>query len=229
MVLAVDWKQEPSINQASLSGLLAQVLSEQEEERRTIATTLQEEVGQTLAALALHLRVAGNSCTDSQCLSSIVETRTLTNNVSQQIERLVRQLYPAALDNQGLGPALEVYAKDFAKLTSIPVELDLEVLDIHPSINIRQALFRIAQEALGNVSHHACASLIRVTLRRVDNRLFMMIEDDGVGYSTEMNKCWGLLRMKLRAELLGGTCWFQSEPGQGTQIRVMIPMPYEGA
>jgi signal transduction histidine kinase len=229
MVLAVDWEKDSSISRASLSELLTHILNTQEEDYRSIAIALQEDVGQTVAGLALHLRAAGNTCTDSQCTRSIKEALTLARDVMQNLDQLTRGLYPPALHNQGLCPALEVYAKDFAKLTSIPVELDLEVLDSPPPITIRQALFRITQEALANVSRHACANFVRVTLRRVGTQLFMMIEDDGVGYSAEMNKCWGLLRMKHRAESLGGTCWFQSELGNGTRVKVMIPMQNEGA
>jgi two-component system, NarL family, sensor histidine kinase NreB len=224
MWLSVEWEKDSSINSSQLSGLLTQILSAHEEEQNSLASTLKEDIGQSLAAIILHLHVASSNCTDPKCQSAIAEARFLTNSTLKRVQLLARKLYPPALDSQGLGPALEVYAKDFADIASVQVGVDLELLSSQPPIAVSRALFCIAREALENVLHHAYATDVRITLREVDKCLLLSVEDDGVGCSVDAKPGWGLLRMKQRAEALGGTCIFESEPGEGAQLKAMIPI-----
>ena len=216
-----------STNDVWLSTLLTQALYAHEEERRAITAVLKEDVGQTLTALALQLRLAQNACNNPQCATRITEARTLIGDALRTVEQLTSRLIPPALENQGLGPALEIYAKDFAKNAGIQVELDLEVLSSRATSEVELVLFHIAQDALENIRHHAYASVIRIVLRKVRDQLCLVIEDDGTGYSPEMLSDWGVLWMTQRAKTLGGTCSFQAVPGQGARVTVKLPIVKE--
>lgn len=214
---------EPSIeNEAWLSRVLVEALFAREEERQAIVTVLREDVGQSLAALAVYLRIVENNCQTQQCnAAKIKEARCLLGDILKSVEQLTRRLVPPALDNQGLGPALETYAQDFAQVAGTQVELDMEVLSTRAIPEVELALFRIAQEALESVNN---ASIIRIAMRRVKDQVCLVIEDDGTGYSPEMLFSWRVLWMTQRAKLLGGYCSVQNLTGQGSRVTVGMPM-----
>ena len=208
-------------NETWLSMLLVEALFAREEERQAITTVLREDVGQSLAALALYLRVLESNCKTQECAMKIQEARNLLSDILKSVEQLTRRLTPLALENQGLGPALEVYAQDFAQIAGSQVELDLEVLSTRAVPEVELALFRIAQEALESVNN---ASVVRIALRRVKDQLCLAIEDNGTGYSPEMLLSWRVLWMTQRAKLLGGYCSVQNLAGQGSRVTIGMPM-----
>jgi signal transduction histidine kinase len=220
----VIWDEYPAGKNIGLSPLLNQALSSMEEERRAVISVLQEDIGQTMAALIVHLRLVERVCASDQCGDQIVEARAMASDILHSIESLTRRLYPPALESQGLGPALEVYAKGFTEKAHIYVELDLEVLSFRPTADIELAMFRITQEAFENILHYTYASVVRVIMREVDHNLCLLIEDDGGGYSAETLSNWQFLRMIQRAEAFGGTCRFMFAPGHGTRVEVRIPV-----
>jgi len=201
--------------------VLVQALYAREEERQAISTVLRDDVGQSLTALALYLRMAEGSCISPQCSGKIAEARALLSDILKSVEQLTRWLTPSALENQGLGPALEVYAQDFAHAVGVRVELDLEVLSSRAAPEVELGLFRIVQEALESVNN---ASVVRIALRQVKDQLRLVIEDDGAGYSPEIALNWRVLWMAQRAKLLGGCCCVENLAGQGSRVTVGLPM-----
>lgn len=208
-------------NEAWLSRVLVEALFAREEERQAIVTVLREDVGQSLAALALYLRIIDNNCQTQQCSAKIKEARCLLGDILKSVEQLTQRLIPPALENQGLGPALEAYAQDFAQVAGTQVELDLEVLSTRAIPEVELALFRIAQEALESVSN---AGIVRIAMRRVKDQICLVIEDNGTGYSPEMLFSWRVLWMTQRAKLLGGYCSIQNLTGQGSRVTVGMPI-----
>lgn len=206
------------------------MLQAREAERRALTHTLQEEVGQGLAALAVRLRLAQNACVSEQCESLLNDARTLVNDTLHRVEELTRELYPPALESQGIVPALEVLANDFAKMAQVRVELDLEVLPyrLHPELEI--ALFRVAQEVLENIQRYAYASSARMILREQgEGCLYLRIEDNGCGIAPEVMQDWKSQPLSERAEALGGSCLVQAMPGQGTRCEVWLPLDWQEA
>ncbi len=213
---------EPSSgNEAWLSTVLAQALSDREEERQAITAVLREDVGQSLTALALFLRVAEDNCITPQCAKKIQDARNLLSDILKSVEQLTCRLTPPALENQGLGPALEVYAQEFAHAAGAQVELDLEVLPARAIPEVELGLFRMVQEALESVNN---ASVVRIALRQVNDQLRLVIEDNGAGYWPEISSNWRVLWMTQRAKLLGGCCSVQNLAGQGSRVTVRMPM-----
>ena len=217
---------ETSIGQ--LSALLTQTLMTQEDERRSITHTLQEEIGQQLAAISVNLRVLQSRCEEVQSVSIIDKTRILVTDVLQHIERLERQLYPPALDSQGLIPALEVFIQDFVRQSQIYVELDAEVLDSRLPAEIELTLFRITQEVLEHTRHHGCASDVRVMLRLIPSFIYLGIEDRGIHYTSEILAGAVFSRLKHRAGAVGGKCEVFSTPEHGARVEVVLPQESEG-
>jgi len=134
------------------------------------------------------------------------------------------------LDDLGLIPALHSFAKLLSKRTGLRVHLKsvkgVEQLDS----NQRTILYRVAQEALTNVARHAHAGCVEVSLRKLADNICMSIKDDGKSFdvqrvlNTRGGKRLGLLGMRERVEMVGGSFGVESKPGQGTTIRLQIPL-----
>lgn len=216
--------KQSSADENGLVDLLTEVMAAHEEDRRAIRAVLQQDVGQILAALTLHLRLANTICGEDDCSAQIAEARTLAGDALRRIERLARELYPPALESQGLGAAVEVYAKDFAHSTHLRMELDFEVLAERLDPAIELALFRIIQEALDNIQRYGVASAVRIILRQLDDALYLVIEDDGRSYPEELLLRWDFLRMIHRAEALEGTVRIESQPGVSARLIVKLPL-----
>jgi signal transduction histidine kinase len=135
------------------------------------------------------------------------------------------------LDDLGLTPALKAYLKDFADRTGVHAHLAAFTQDRIEHLNSSKVtvLYRVTQAALANVAQHAKASQVKVTINKYPGRLRLEIEDDGKGFRAEreslakQHKRLGLLGMKERVEMVGGTFGIESAPGQGTIIRMEIP------
>ncbi|MBN2470633.1 MAG: hypothetical protein JXN59_07925 [Anaerolineae bacterium] len=210
-----------------MAGLLTEVLAAHEEERREIRTVLQQDIGQILTAMTLHLRMVENICEGQECREQIAEVRTLAGDALRSIERLSRELYPPALQSQGLGAAVEVYAKDFAHLSHIRTELDFEVLTARPALHVELALFRMVQAALDNIQRYGFASAVQIILRQLEDTLYLVIEDDGRSYTPELLSRWDFRRITHRAEALGGVVHVESLPGMSARLIIKLPMKGE--
>ena len=214
------------IKTAQLSSLLNQVLEANDAERCDLSHRLQEDLGQTLAALAVHLRVAERSGNDS-CKIHLTEARSLISDALGEVERMVLELYPPALEGQGFGPALEVYVQAFVQRTGIVVELDLEVITPRLPQDVELGLFRITQEALETACHHRLVTHVQIVLRQVDNQIVLLITDNGIGYSATVLSDWSFLRMTQRAEALGAKCAISVNAGRGARIDVTLNLEPE--
>jgi signal transduction histidine kinase len=149
-----------------------------------------------------------------------------------ELQRLIANLRPSHLDDLGLQAALRWYGEEVESTSSLKVKVEQEGVPRKIPSEIRIALFRVAQEALGNVAKHAQASQAKVVLRFEEGSVGVRVEDDGRGFnmekiSKEDRKTWGLLGMEERASLLGGKFLLDSKPGKGTIVLVTIPYDQE--
>ncbi len=217
--------------QEELRHLSRRLLSVQEEERKRISRELHDVIAQTLTSI--NLRLAALKTLSSKNFGDlrkrIAVTQRLVEKSVEIVHRFARDLRPTVLDDLGLIPALHANLKAFLEETGIRVSFTayagVEKLDN----SIRTALYRIAQEALTNVARHAGASRAQVSIREYDAGVRMEIWDNGRGFQLEgiararINKRLGLLGMRERAEMIGGTFQVTSTPGRETTIRVDIP------
>ena len=217
--------------QEQLRHLSRQLLLAQEEERKKISRELHDEIAQTLTGInvrlaALKTEAAVNTKGLRQKISS---AQRMVEKSVEIVHRFARELRPTVLDDLGLIPALHTFVKTFSKQTGIHVHLTIyagvEKLD-----NVkRTVLFRVTQEALTNVSRHAQASQVAMSIRKLPRAVGVTIQDNGKSFQVERvlhakaNKRLGLLGMRERVEMVGGRLRVESAPGQGTTIRVEIP------
>ncbi|MEW6259237.1 MAG: PAS domain-containing protein [Thermodesulfobacteriota bacterium] len=207
--------------------LSASILENQERERAAIARELHDELGQVLTALrmdAVWLRnrlqnvdLEAASRADGMCAS-------IDQNI-QEIRSIALRLRPRVLDDLGLVDALEWFTSDFERRTGIACIFRSQPL---PSVTnaLATAAYRIVQEALTNVARHAQASFAEVSLSLQDNRLQILVADNGVGFDVEKTvdvQGLGIAGMRERALLVGGVIEVASEPGSGTKLVFKAP------
>jgi signal transduction histidine kinase len=217
--------------QEELRLLSRRLLSAQEEERKNISRELHDVIAQTLTGINMRLAALKSKTTSStRDLHKKIEiTQRLVEKSVDIVHRFARDLRPAVLDDLGLIPAMRSYLKHFTEQTGIRTAFsafaEVEKLD-NPS---RTVLYRIAQEALTNVARHARATHVKVSIRLDQDKVCMDIHDDGRGFQVEgvsaikHSKRLGLLGMRERAEMIGGTFCVDSAPGKTTTVRIEIP------
>jgi|SRR5665213_2219392 len=220
--------------QKQLRQLSRQILSAQEEERKRISRELHDVIAQTLTGISVRLAALKkeSALTTRNLDRNIATTQRLVEKSVDIVHQFARELRPAVLDDLGLIPALHSFVKIFSKRTRLHVHLKafagMEELDIAK----RTVFFRVAQEALTNVARHAHARQVEVNFQKVHSTAHMEIKDDGKSFSVERalhantGKRLGLLGMRERVEMVGGTFCVESAPGKGTTVRVEIPFAH---
>ena len=217
--------------QEELRHLSRELLTAQEEERRKISRELHDVIAQTLTSINVRLATlkAESKASIKELQSNITSTQRLVEKSVDIVHRFARELRPTVLDDLGLIPALGSFMKDYTENTGVRVSLKafagIELLD-----NARRTvLYRVAQEALTNVARHAQASRAEVSIEDLDGVIRMEIKDDGKGFEVEgssrakKSNRLGLLGMRERVEMVGGSFSVESAPGKHTTIRVDMP------
>ncbi len=214
---------------ATLQRLSRNVLEAQENERRAVARELHDELGQSLQAIKINLQTAQRF--PQEAATRLVESIGLVDHTIQQVRTLSVDLRPSLLDDLGLVAALEWYIERQAKQVGFVGHLRVEPRDLRLNPTVETACFRIVQEALTNVARHAKATQVWIELQQHGDELHLAIRDDGVGCDVRamqeralQGNSFGLLGMRERAELAGGTFTMQSAPAQGTEIRLCFPL-----
>jgi len=212
-----------------LQRLSSQLLTAQEEERRSIARELHDEVGQVLTAIKVELAVAeravGAAGGDTVALRNV---RGIADGALHTVRDLSRLLHPAMLDDLGLAPAIDWYLKGFGRRHGLKIELLQDSVQ-RLTAETEAAVYRIVQEALTNVAKHAQATTVRVFLQRLTNTLLVTIEDDGIGFRPEevsepgTTRGIGLVGIRERVMQLRGDLRLESAPGKGTRLTVEVP------
>ena len=213
-----------------LSQRLVQV---QEEERRSLARELHDRVGQSLIALNLNLTIIQAELPKGyteQLATRLADSIQLVTEVITLVRDVMSNLRPTILDDYGLESALQTYVDEFQARYDILVKFEKRTPPI-PRLesSIEITLLRISQEALTNIARHAQASQARLALQLDEKRVYLTIEDNGIGIPSSEGakrpRSHGLKIIQERAEALEGTLKIRSTPGQGTKIEVAIPLP----
>jgi len=211
-----------------LRALAARLHSAREEERSRVAREIHDELGQALTAIKIDfaslLRDLGqDQGATSPRSQSILK---LLGQAIQSVRRIGTELRPGILDDIGLVAALDWAAEDFQTRTGTKCQITLPDVDIRLIPEHATALFRIFQETLTNVARHAEATQVDARLSKENSSLVLEIHDNGKGISEEGLSgkfSLGILGMRERALLLGGTLTISSTLGKGTTVRVLIP------
>jgi signal transduction histidine kinase len=161
-------------------------------------------------------------------LARLTESIQLINDGVKSVRAICSGLRPGVLDDLGLAAAIEWQASEFASRNGVRCQVSVPPVDLHLDGDRATATFRIFQECLTNVSRHAQAKSVRVSLRQEDENILLVVEDDGIGFceadfSGSLGSL-GLLGMKERAQFCGGNVDISSSPGNGTTVNVRVPV-----
>jgi signal transduction histidine kinase len=216
-------------NTRYLQHLSTRLIGAQEEERRTIARELHDEVGQALTAVQVELSVAQRRLKAAGHSPGVLgDAETITHGALQTVRDISQLLHPALLDDLGLAAAIDWQARAFEARHGIRAEVQQDGTAQRLPREVELAAYRIVQEALTNVAKHSRASCCRITLRRHDNNLEIVVEDDGRGFDprdvTDPHRGLGIVGMRERAALLSGRIAFESGSGAGTRVNVRLPV-----
>ena len=210
--------------------LLSRLVFAQEDERKRIAREMHDQFGEQLTALGLGIKALKDGCgTDQQLGPMVSALEKVAQQLDQDVDHLVWELRPTALDDLGLRAALANYVQDWSLRAGVRADLHTTGLSADRlTSEVETTLYRIAQEALNNIAKHARAENVDVILERRPDHVSLIIEDDGVGFdqvnSGAPHQGFGLLGMQERAALVGATVQIESAAGEGTTIIVRMPV-----
>jgi signal transduction histidine kinase len=214
-----------------VKGLIEQLVTVQEEERRRIALNLHDHIGQQLTALRLALGSMRNDAPTDQSVQ-LDRIDEMTSRIDRDLDFLAWELRPAALDDVGLEAALAQFVRSWSTQHQISAEFhgsrwEGERLPNHVESN----LYRITQEALNNVVKHAGATQVSVLLERRAEEALLIVEDNGRGFDVERARAarsrhagMGLVGMEERSALIGASLQFEAAPGKGSTLFIRVPL-----
>jgi signal transduction histidine kinase len=214
-------------HEREIIALNERLMKAQEQERIRIAGELHDGVMQQMLAATMMLGTAKRRVPqDSEARGTLDKIQEKLIQAGTDIRQLSHDLHPPMLQESGLPEAVRSYCDEFSAASGIAVSCDADEHVRDLSRGAALALFRILQEALGNAAKHARAKQIRVSLTRSDDLITLVVSDDGVGFDRSRlttSGGLGLITMRERAGQLNGKFEFESAPGRGTTIRVVIP------
>jgi signal transduction histidine kinase len=214
-----------------LKHLSARILSVQEDERRTIAHELHDDVGQVLTALKISLETLERAGSGNRVGISLAELSDMANRALTRVRDLTLALRPPQLDDLGLTAALRWHLDQQSRVCGWQGVFDADTLPGRLGADLETACFRVVQEALTNAARHAKASRVDVELRNEGDEMKLEIRDDGEGFDVDevrerilRGTSVGLAGIEERVILAGGRLDIASAPGAGTRLTAVLPL-----
>jgi signal transduction histidine kinase len=216
--------EENARARADLQDLSAKLVRAQENERRTLARELHDEVGQSLSAILMETENAECSESVAEMREHLSAVKFLAEKTVNEVRDLALLLRPSMLDDFGLVPALNWHAREMSKRTGLNVVVAAgEEADDLPDEH-KTCIYRAVQEAVNNSARHANARTVEVSVVRESSRVRFQVRDDGVGFDVRVVRGLGLLGMEERVRRLGGDLRLESQPGRGALIAAELPL-----
>lgn len=230
-LLVSKLKNLASIEQKKTRKFVQILIRRHEEDRRNISRELHDEVSQLLTGVNFQLSVLKKEATksDQTLQTKISNAQTMISDSVGSIHQFARELRPVILDDLGLIPALKTAIRDFSKMTEIPVEfITLNGISNLNCLN-KTVLFRVAQESLINITKHASATKVVITLKKIDGCLRLKIHDNGKSFKVKTKYCKkkhygiGIQGMQERVNMVQGQFSITSNPENGTTVLAIVP------
>ena len=197
-----------------------------EDERVAISRELHDDLGQALTAVKIDLKIISQNISDKAIILKMNKVSALVSETIKTVQRLTSQLRPQIIEDLGLETAIEWYTNEFEQRNGVEVLLDMDSeIAISPDASL--VIFRIMQESLTNVSRHAGATHVNICLHKTEGTISFRISDNGIGITEnaiQSKKSFGIISMKERALLLGGTLDIYREKEHGTVIKLALPL-----
>jgi signal transduction histidine kinase len=225
-------QQELVIREEMRRELLRHTVIAQEEERARIARELHDQTAQTLSAFSLNLATLQQACADCPEVNDLInQLRERCHEMSQGIYYLMHDLRPSQLDDLGLVPAIQQLADEGKENLGLEIEVRVSGNRMRLDPVVETAIYRIAQEALTNISRHAQTDRAMVAIIFEDERCTLQVQDMGIGFDVTSSllppRGWGLAGMRERSEAINGVFEIISTPGEGTLVEVTVPLEYK--
>ena len=216
-------------SESQVTNLTSQLLLAEEKERKRIARELHDGLGQSLNAIAFNVRTTLERVGDKvkTGLESLEAIMPIIQRSMEDVRRIGMNLRPALLDDLGLLPTIGWFVREYqTTYPSIRVEKQTEIEETQLPDPLKAVIYRILQEAMNNIAKHSKANLVSIFLmRKKDDRIELVIEDNGIGFDREsVKRGLGLGSMRERAELSVGSFDIESVKGRGTVIRASWPI-----
>ena len=219
----------------TLKVLSSHLFTAQEDERKRLAHELHDGIGQSLSAIKFcaenYLKQTENGTTPSgiDLLEKII---SLTQNAIEEARKISMDLRPSTLDDLGILPTIAWFCREFQAIySSIRIEQKIDIQEDEVPLSIKTVMFRVLQEALNNVGRHSQADVARLSLRKTESHIELVIEDNGIGFdlaeshaTRSLLKGFGLAGMRERVEFSGGVFIVMPMGGAGTFIRAKWPV-----
>lgn len=227
---------EVSRAKKELERLSARLMEVQEQERSRLARELHDEIVQNLAVLKIDITQA-EALPDSRARDRserLARAREVAERTMKTLRNIMTLLRPSMLDDLGLDAALQYLTEDFQRRSGVACMYSAQGIEQDLPDAVKTCVYRVTQEALHNCEKHAGATLVTVRVARVELSLTADVRDNGRGFKTragrgqEATGHYGLLGMRERALSLGGTVTIDSVPGQGTLVRLTLPLAPSG-
>jgi len=216
-------------NENDLRRLAGRLISAQEAERSRLARELHDDLAQRLAVFAIDVGQIEQQSGDlpEPVRETLKEMKNDIVTISQDVHKLSRQIHPSILDDLGLIKAVESECNSFSKREGVEIVFKHENIPAVIPKGISLSLYRVIQEGLTNISKHACATHISISLTGTGHDVLLSVQDDGIGFdSVEVREKPGLgfSSMRERARLIHGDLSISSQPERGTVINVRVPI-----
>jgi PAS domain S-box-containing protein len=220
-------------SQNDLRELTGRLISAQEEEKSRLARELHDDLAQRLAALSIDAGKLEQRLMNSPgpIKEGLNDMKNQVVAISGDIHNLARQLHPSILDDLGLARAIESECIAFMKREGVNIIFNHDNIPNIVEKDVSLTLYRIIQEGLRNISKHACANHVSVSLNGFDQDILLSIRDDGIGFDlaeARLTSGLGLSSLRERVRLVHGELSVKSQPGEGTAITVKAPLNSKG-
>lgn len=217
--------------QQSMKDYIGAITDAQEEERRRLARELHDDTMQSIIALRQRVQIAIQSAEDVVTLESLRELQSITEKTIEDLRRTTRALRPIYLEDLGLVTALDMLAREMEEISDLQIQFTESGRETRLKPSVELALYRMAQESLSNITRHASASHVEMSIRFSDQRVLLETIDNGVGFTMPPSTSefaslghFGLLGMRERADLIGADLEITTEPGMGTSIKISVSL-----
>lgn len=208
--------------------LSSQLLLVQENERKRIAIELHDSIGQMLTAIKFKIESILQEKNKKKSLETLIP---LVRESIEEVRRIQMDLRPSTLDDLGVLATLEWFCREYQKIYShIRIEKEIGLQESEVSTPLKTVIYRLTQEALNNIAKHSKADLIHLSLQMMEDKIELVIKDNGIGFGLEEilssdrpKRGLGLNSMRERTELSGGAFAIETTPGAGTMIRANWP------
>jgi chemotaxis family two-component system sensor kinase Cph1 len=220
-----------AIVEAELSQVLRRTVIDQEAERQRIARELHDSLGQYLTAMSLDLDgIARDRSASSDVKARVGRLKTLAADAGQEVNHLAWEIRPTALDDLGLQTAVQQFLEQWGERSDLVFDLHMTLQSRRLPQAVESALYRVLQESIHNVVKHAAATRVGVILEASASEVRLIVEDNGRGFAADVEGAktpstrLGLLGMRERLALVGGSLEIETVQGEGTTLLVHVPI-----